>query len=258
MTNVAIVGARKWDTEASTQAAMDFVRGYLEGLPKYTTVVAGGHEAGVDRWVQQYFDLVKERKSMHLVTYSPQHMQGGKYSDLNYAERAKQIVEHASKMVVILPDEYQGGTTSEVVAVARVSHLPHQVVRISPEGTLASVLEIKAKDTFINVPEGGVPVGIPGGSSVSTSVHGGPKPKRKRNPRPTATPNRKRPAAAKSRASGTVQAHAPVRRVSNNGQGTRRTNTADPSVKTGSTAGKGRRGSEKPARKTLVLKRGKK
>lgn len=151
---IAIVGptdfSQKGKFPEADAAAEEFVVGMIEALPRYTSIVGGGQAEGVDRWVRHAFDKYKDKRRFHLTEYPPQHHKD-KYSDLDWTNRARSIIRDAEKMFVVLPEGYSDMPESELLMLARGSHRQHTIIFLSPRGDASSILEVKAKDTFIPV-----------------------------------------------------------------------------------------------------------
>jgi hypothetical protein len=142
------------DADAVAEA---FIDGMIQGLPRYTTIIGGGQDEGVDKWVRHSFDLYKDKKSLHLTEYAPQHIKDKPWHELDWITRAKSIVQNSEKMFAVLPEEYNSGPESDILAMARGTHLSHTIVFLSPRGDVANFIEVKPKDTFIPVQAQGAP-----------------------------------------------------------------------------------------------------
>jgi len=70
---------------------------------------------------------------------------------LDWTTRAKNIIREVDKLFVVLPEGYVTGPESEILALARGSHIPHTIVYLAPRGDVSNHIEIRAKDTFIPV-----------------------------------------------------------------------------------------------------------
>jgi len=153
---VSIVGPLDFSLKGkypeANEAGEKFVQGMVEGLARYTTIIGGGQDDGVDRWVRHAFDMYKDKKRFHFTEYPPQHIKGAKWHELDWTTRAKNIIRESEKMFAVLPEEYSGGTPeADILALARISHVSHTIVYLTPRGDVANYLEVKPKDTFIPV-----------------------------------------------------------------------------------------------------------
>lgn len=125
---VAIVGSRKFESEAVAREWEDIVRGYVKRLPQGTVVVSGG-AAGVDSWAE---DEAKKRGLE--VKVFPVDKRGLPIEDrarrIEFAKRAyarNQKIVDFTDVLVAFWNEKSGGTT-DTITRARVGKIPHAVV----------------------------------------------------------------------------------------------------------------------------------
>ncbi len=249
MTRIAVLGPRDFTLKGkyphAPSAAAELVLGFMQGLPKYATIVCGGqfeYPDGVDSWVIQAFKILKDKKQFHFVELSPQHLQGKAYHELDWVTRRKALLDACDKLYVFIPTEYNGGETAEILQLARMRHLPHTIFRVDPRGDVSSILEVKSKDTF-------VPVEV----KASNKKHDIPGSTVHRKPiRPKAKLSK---ATTPKRGSTTTLKRRPRKKVPvSTSKPTRLKRVARPNIRK-STAKGGKRETTKPSKGQLILKR---
>lgn len=131
-------------------AAEEFVRGFIESLPRNTIIVAGGLKQGVDAWVRKYFDTYKDKRRYKIIEHLPIHERGKPHYEVEVTLRNKNIVEDAKNgLFAIIPEEGEiEPYLAKLLMGCRMAHIAHTLVKLKPSGDIANLNEISAFETF--------------------------------------------------------------------------------------------------------------